>query len=71
IMTILSLIALGVLDRRDGRGHKRFLPTGWFTIRGPDVAVFLILAFWWFAGANTSDDGYNFTVGRITGDAGY
>ncbi|WAC57824.1 arabinosyltransferase domain-containing protein [Gordonia sp. SL306] len=71
IMTILSLIALGILDRRDGRGHKRFLPTGWFTIRGPDVAVFLILAFWWFAGANTSDDGYNFTVGRIAGDAGY
>ncbi|MEO9329217.1 arabinosyltransferase domain-containing protein [Gordonia aurantiaca] len=70
-MTILSLIALGVLDHRDGRRHKRFLPAGWWTIRPPDVAVALILAFWWFAGANTSDDGYNFTVGRITGDAGY
>ena len=71
VMTILSLIALGILDRRDGRSHKRFLPTGWFTIRPPDVAVFAILAFWWFAGANTSDDGYNFTVGRITSEAGY
>ncbi|WP_223205430.1 arabinosyltransferase domain-containing protein [Gordonia jinghuaiqii] len=71
LMTIASLIALGILDRRDGRSHKRFLPTGWFTIRPPDVAVFAILAFWWFAGANTSDDGYNFTVGRITADAGY
>ncbi|TYQ02108.1 UNVERIFIED_ORG: arabinosyltransferase B [Gordonia westfalica J30] len=71
VMTVLSLIALGVLDRRDGRAHKRFLPTGWWTIRPPDVAVFAILAFWWFAGANTSDDGYNFTVGRITSEAGY
>lgn len=71
LMTIVSLIALGILDRRDGRSHKRFLPSGWFTIRPPDVAVFAILAFWWFAGANTSDDGYNFIVGRITGDAGY
>lgn len=71
VMTVLSLIALGMLDQRDGRRHKRFLPAGWWTIRGPDVAVFVILAFWWFAGANTSDDGYNFIVGRITGDAGY
>ena len=71
LLTIVSLIALGILDRRDGRSHKRFLPSGWFTIRPPDVAVFAILAFWWFAGANTSDDGYNFIVGRITGDAGY
>ncbi|RPA12382.1 arabinosyltransferase [Gordonia sp. OPL2] len=71
IMTILSLIALGILDHRDGRGHKRFLPSGWWTIRGPDIAVFAILAFWWIGGANTSDDGYNFTVGRIAGEAGY
>lgn len=71
IMTLLSLVALGVLDSRDGRGHRRFLPAGWFNIRGPDLAVLAILAFWWLAGANTSDDGYNFIVGRITGDAGY
>ncbi|WP_374247009.1 arabinosyltransferase domain-containing protein [Gordonia sp. ABSL49_1] len=71
LMTIGSLVALGMLDQRDGRGHRRFLPSGWWTIRGPDVAVFLILAFWWFMGANTSDDGYNFIVGRITGGAGY
>jgi len=71
LMTIASLVALGILDHRDGRRHKRFLPAGWWTIRPPDVAVLLILAFWWFAGANTSDDGYNFTVGRITSEAGY
>lgn len=71
LMTIASLVALAILDRRDGRGHKRILPSGWWTIRGPDVVVFVILAFWWIAGANTSDDGYNFIVGRITGAAGY
>lgn len=71
VATLLSLLALGVLDSRDGRGHKRFLPTGWWRLRPLDGVVFLILAFWWFAGANTSDDGYNFIVGRITSDAGY
>lgn len=70
-MAIASLVALGVLDARDGRGHKRILPVGWWRIRPLDVVVFAILAFWWFAGTNTSDDGYNFTVGRITGNAGY
>lgn len=71
VMTIASLIALGVLDARDGRGHKRILPVGWWRIRPLDAVVFVILAFWWIAGANTSDDGYNFTVGRITANAGY
>ncbi|MFW0786232.1 arabinosyltransferase domain-containing protein [Gordonia sp. CPCC 206044] len=71
LMTVLSLIALGLLDRRDGRGHKRFLPSSWWTVRPVDVAVFAILAFWWIGGANTSDDGYNFTVGRIASGAGY
>ncbi|WOC12378.1 arabinosyltransferase domain-containing protein [Gordonia sp. MP11Mi] len=71
VMTLLSLIALGVLDSRDGRGHRRFLPRGWFTIRPPDVAVFVALAAWWLIGGNTSDDGYNITVARITGEAGY
>jgi arabinosyltransferase B len=71
LMTLASLVMLGLLDRRDGRSHKRFLPSGWWTIRPPDVAVFVILALWWLMGANTSDDGYNFIVGRIAGDAGY
>lgn len=71
VMMLLSLVALGILDSRDGRGHKRFLPRGWFTIRGPDVVVFVVLALWWLMGGNTSDDGYNITVARITADAGY
>ncbi|WP_298443952.1 arabinosyltransferase domain-containing protein [Gordonia sp. (in: high G+C Gram-positive bacteria)] len=71
LMTLLSLIALAVLDLRDGRGHKRFLPRGWFTIRAPDVVVTVVLALWWLIGGNTSDDGYNITVARITKEAGY
>ncbi|AVL99284.1 arabinosyltransferase [Gordonia iterans] len=71
LMTLLSLLALGILDARDGRGHKRFLPRGWFTIRPPDVVVFLVLAVWWLMGGNTSDDGYNITVSRVTEEAGY
>ncbi|GAC58023.1 putative arabinosyltransferase [Gordonia hirsuta DSM 44140 = NBRC 16056] len=71
VSTLLSLIALAVLDSRDGRVHKRFLPRGWFTIRGPDVVVFAVLALWWLIGGNTSDDGYNITVARITEEAGY
>ncbi len=69
--TLLALVALAILDSRDGRGHKRLLPRGWFTIRGPDVVVFAVLAAWWLIGGNTSDDGYNITVARITEQAGY
>ncbi|MFC0316220.1 arabinosyltransferase domain-containing protein [Gordonia phosphorivorans] len=71
VMTLLALLALGVLDARDGRRHKRFLPRGWFTIRGPDAVVIVVLALWWLIGGNTSDDGYNITVARITEEAGY
>lgn len=71
LLTLASLVALHMLDVRDGRRHRRFLPAGWFSIRPPDVVVAAILGFWWIAGANTSDDGYNFVVGRITADAGY
>ncbi|MFM9378953.1 arabinosyltransferase domain-containing protein [Gordonia sp. VNK21] len=71
VMMLLSLVALGVLDSRDGRAHKRFLPRGWFTIRPPDVVVFVVLVLWWLGGGNTSDDGYNITVARITSEAGY
>lgn len=71
VATLLSLIALAILDSRDGRRHQRLLPRGWFTVRGPDVVVFAVLAAWWLIGGNTSDDGYNITVARITEQAGY
>ncbi|SIS22084.1 arabinosyltransferase domain-containing protein [Williamsia sterculiae] len=71
VSTLISLVALAVLDSRDGRRHQRFLPVGWWRIRPLDAIVFVILAAWWLIGANTSDDGYIFTVARITSDAGY
>ncbi len=70
-MTLLSLVALGVLDSRDGLRHRRILPAGWWKLTWLDGLVTAILLFWWFSGANTSDDGYNMTVGRITSGAGY
>ena len=70
-MTVVSLVALALLDSRDGRRHRRILPTHWWTIRFSDIVVFAVLGFWWLMGSNTSDDGYNFTVGRIAGEAGY
>ena len=35
------------------------------------LGVTAILLLWWFGGANTSDDGYNMTVGRVASGAGY
>ncbi len=73
VMTLLSLVALGILDARDGRGSKlrRFLPATWWRLRPIDGVVFALLGLWWFLGTNTSDDGYNFSVGRIIAKAGY
>lgn len=70
-MTLLSLISLGILDTGDGRRHKRFLPAKWWTLRPIDGVVIVVLGLWWFLGGNTSDDGYNFTVGRVADAAGY
>ncbi|GED96343.1 putative arabinosyltransferase C [Gordonia crocea] len=71
ILTAISLVALGILDSRDGLRHRRILPSGWWKLTWLDGAVTAILVFWWFGGANTSDDGYNMTVGRIASGAGY
>ena len=71
VMTLLSLLALGILDSRDGMRHRRFLPAGWWKLTWLDGAVTAILLLWWFGGANTSDDGYNMTVGRVASGAGY
>ncbi|MBT0567559.1 arabinosyltransferase domain-containing protein [Williamsia sp. CHRR-6] len=70
-LTIISLMALGILDTRDGRARRRFLPAGWWRVRPLDLIVIVTLGLWWFLGSNTSDDGYNFTVGRVAAKAGY
>lgn len=70
-MTLVALAALAVLDMRDGRRHRRLLPLGWWRIRPLDALIAAVLIAWWLMGPNTSDDGYNFTVARITSTAGY
>lgn len=69
--TIVSLIALAVLDARDGRGHHKVFPAGWWRVRPVDGFVTLILLIWLFVGGNTADDGYQVTVGRVAREAGY
>ncbi|WP_439031136.1 arabinosyltransferase domain-containing protein [Gordonia terrae] len=69
--TLLSLIALAVLDARDARGHHKIFPAGWWRVRPVDGVVALVLLIWLFVGGNTADDGYQVTVGRIASEAGY
>ena len=67
---IASILALTVLDRRrigplPGARHRllRHWPA--------DVGVIGTLLLWHIIGAISSDDGYNLTIARISGEAGY
>lgn len=66
-----SIAALWVLDRRcchrRVRAGRRPLLRHWPT----DVAVIGTLLVWHLIGAISSDDGYNLTIARISGEAGY
>ncbi|MDX1889587.1 arabinosyltransferase domain-containing protein [Mycolicibacterium sp. 050158] len=74
LATIASIVALAVLDRRHGRrvpgGWRRFARAGVATWLA-DVAVVGVLLLWHVVGAISSDDGYNLTIARVSGDAGY
>jgi arabinosyltransferase B len=71
LCTVLSMVALGFLDLRDGRGHVRIMPQGWLRPRPVDITVIGVLLLWWFLGPNTSDDGYQFTMGSQAAHSGY
>ncbi|MGV0687333.1 arabinosyltransferase domain-containing protein [Mycolicibacterium thermoresistibile] len=70
---LASILALARLDRpaahrvRGLRRIGRANPFTWFV----DVAVIGTLALWHFIGPLTTDDGYNTTIARIAGEAGY
>ena len=68
---LASLAALIVADRRCGRrptGNRRRAGTWtWLT----DAGVIGGLLIWHFVGALSSDDGYNLTIARVSGEAGY
>lgn len=73
-LVIASIVALAVLDRQAGRtlpgAFRRFWRAGlwtWLT----DAAVVGALLIWHVVGAQSSDDGYNITIARVAGEAGY
>src|SRR3954454_17723589 len=70
-MTVIALGALHVLDAADGRRVKRLLPPRWWSVSALDGLVGVVLVWWHFVGANTSDDGYILTMARVSEHAGY
>ncbi|WP_167096728.1 arabinosyltransferase domain-containing protein [Mycobacterium sp. DL592] len=71
---VASLVALAVLDAQSGRrvagAWRRFWRVGWATWLA-DAAVLGTLLLWHVIGAISSDDGYNLTIARVSGEAGY
>jgi arabinosyltransferase A len=71
---VASIIALAVLDRRSGRrvrgAWRRFFRVGVSTWLA-DIGVVGTLLLWHLIGAISSDDGYNLTIARVSGAAGY
>ena len=74
LLAVASIVALAVLDRRSGRrvhgAWRRFWRAGLATWLA-DVVVLGTLVLWHVVGAISSDDGYNTTIARVSGDAGY
>ena len=71
---VASIVALAVLDRRSGRR----VPGAWRRIIRArpatclaDIGVIGTLLLWHIVGAISSDDGYNLTIARVSGEAGY
>ncbi|WP_040806960.1 arabinosyltransferase domain-containing protein [Nocardia concava] len=69
--TLVALFALYRLDRLDGRRSRRFLPQHWWSFKPVDAVVLGTLLLWHFIGATTSDDGYQYGMGRASIHAGY
>lgn len=68
---VIALVALHVLDRRDGRSDRRALPPGWWRPTPYDGVVVGTLLLWHIIGANTADDGYLLGMARTADQAGY
>ena len=74
LAVLASIVALGVLDRQSGhrtpRNWRHFFGAGranWLA----DAGVVATLLLWHVIGATSSDDGYNLTLARVSGQAGY
>ncbi|WP_164546412.1 arabinosyltransferase domain-containing protein [Corynebacterium hylobatis] len=71
ICVLVALWALHRMDRLDGRSTRRFLSQGWWRPRPLDGVVGFVLVYWHIFGANTSDDGFIFSMARVSENAGY
>ena len=69
-MVVVSLFCLWRIDRLDGRRFG-FMPETWKKVRPLDGVVAAILGFWYILGANTSDDGFIFSMSRVFDHATY
>ena len=71
LCVLASIVALAVLDRRfrvpPWTGTGRRLLRHWPV----DAGVIATLLLWHVIGAISSDDGYNLTIARVSGQAGY
>ncbi|KMO70122.1 arabinosyltransferase domain-containing protein [Mycolicibacterium chlorophenolicum] len=71
LCVIGSIVALALLDRVSGRRPPRQRRrAGWATWIA-DAGVIGGLLIWHIVGAQSSDDGYNLTIARVSGEAGY
>jgi arabinosyltransferase A len=74
LAVVTAIIALGVLDRGSGRRVPRnwvaWLRAGFATWLA-DAGVIGTLLLWHVIGAISTDDGYNLTIARVSGQAGY
>ncbi|MCZ9298904.1 MULTISPECIES: arabinosyltransferase domain-containing protein [Corynebacterium] len=69
-MVVISLVCLWRIDRLDGK-RRGFMPETWKQIRPLDGVVAAVLGWWYIFGANTSDDGFILTMGRVSDHATY
>ncbi|MFI5504703.1 arabinosyltransferase domain-containing protein [Corynebacterium kutscheri] len=71
VLTLCALYCIYRIDRLDGKGNIRLMAPGRFRISLLDGIVLAIIAFWYFLGANTSDDGFILTMARASADSDY
>jgi arabinosyltransferase A len=74
LAVLAAIVALAVLDRQSGRRIPRNW-RAWFRVGVAtwlaDAGVISTLLLWHVIGATSSDDGYNLTIARVAGQAGY
>ncbi|WP_297451871.1 arabinosyltransferase domain-containing protein [uncultured Corynebacterium sp.] len=71
LLTLASLVALARIDHIDGSSRTPLFKRGTWKPTPLDWLVGAILVVWHFMGGNTSDDGYIFTMARVSEGSGY